>query len=97
MAAARHRKGAAAHRETPGRRRRAGGARVRGYRPRRYRTDPPGAGAHPRERQPVGNNKKSVESMNRMATEPLTGTAAARKVKKAVKLPAGKGLTRTIV
>src|SRR5438046_3386751 len=32
-----------------------------------------------------------------MATEPLTGTAAARKVRKALKLPAGKGLTRTIV
>jgi membrane fusion protein (multidrug efflux system) len=36
--------------------------------------------------------------MNKMATQPLTGTAAAtRKLKKALKLPADKGLVRTIV
>jgi membrane fusion protein (multidrug efflux system) len=32
-----------------------------------------------------------------MATEPLTGTEAARKVRKALKLPAGQGLTRIIL
>jgi membrane fusion protein (multidrug efflux system) len=35
--------------------------------------------------------------MNKMATEPMTGTTAASKVRKKVKLPAGKGTLKTVL
>jgi membrane fusion protein (multidrug efflux system) len=41
--------------------------------------------------------EQGIERMNKMATEPMTGTAESKAGKKKVKVPAGKGALKTIV
>jgi membrane fusion protein, multidrug efflux system len=45
----------------------------------------------------VHSYEQGIESMNKMATEPMTGRTAAAKVRKKVRLPKGMGATRAIL
>ena len=70
-----------------------------GIDPERHRNHPPGARAGSRKRRPVRQSQQGIESMNKMATEPMTGEVAADapKVKRSRRIPKGKGSTRTIL
>ena len=68
-------------RKAPGGRRRACRSGVCRDRSEGHRNCEEGARAGARKRRPVRSNEQGVEPMNKMATEPMTGTAAAEEPK----------------